>query len=150
KNQDRVEWLVEKAVEIGIDELSFFTCQHSERKKLNLERLEKKAIAAMKQSVKARLPQINPIINFKELTKQVPAEYEKFIACVPANEQQLKNLIPLQKRYCLLIGPEGGFSKKEVSQAEGAGFKVVSLGNNRLRTETAALIGCHTFHLING
>lgn len=149
KSHDRMEWLVEKAVEIGVDEISFVSCKHSERKKLNLERLGKKAIAAMKQSVKARLPQINSLLDFTDLIKQVPTEDEKFIAYVPADKQQLKNVIPPQRRYCLLIGPEGGFGKEEVKAAESAGFQVVSLGENRLRTETAALIGCHTFHLVN-
>lgn len=149
KNRDRMEWLVEKAVEIGVDEISFVSCKHSERKKLNLERLGKKAIAAMKQSVKARLPQINPLLDFTDLIQQIPTEDEKFIAYVPADKQQLKNVVPPQKRYCLLIGPEGGFGKEEVKAAENSGFQVVSLGENRLRTETAALIGCHTFHLAN-
>ena len=149
KNHDRMEWLVEKAVEIGVNEFSFVVCQHSERRKLNLERLNKKAITAMKQSLKARLPIINPVSSFMELIELVPVAYHKFIAYVPAKEQQLKDMIPRQKNYCLLVGPEGGFSKEEVAAAEGTGFQVVSLGNHRLRTETAALVGCHTFHLMN-
>ena len=149
KNKDRMEWLVEKAVEIGVDEFSFIHCQRSERKRLDLTRMEKKAIMAMKQSLSAFLPQINPIISYPDFLNQLPKEYDRFIAHLPGDSQPLRNVIENNKRYCLLIGPEGGFTKDELSVAVDFGFQPVTLGKNRLRTETAALIGCHTFHLEN-
>ncbi|HNP19012.1 MAG TPA: 16S rRNA (uracil(1498)-N(3))-methyltransferase [Fulvivirga sp.] len=149
KNIDRIEWLVEKAVEIGIDELSFVICQNSERQQLKLDRVEKKAISAMKQSLKASLPKINPITKFSDFLK-ADLTGQKFIGYVDStNPLHLKEAASKNDRYHVLIGPEGDFSNTELLEAEKAGFKKISLGKSRLRTETAGLVACHILNLIN-
>ncbi len=149
KNLDRIEWLVEKAVEIGVDELSFVICQNSERQHLKFERIEKKAISAMKQSLKASLPKINPTIKLSDFLK-VDYKGEKFIGYVDStNPLHLKEAARKSEHYHILIGPEGDFSNVELLEAEKAGFKKISLGKSRLRTETAGLAACHILNLIN-
>lgn len=149
KNMDRLEWFVEKATEIGVDEISFVICQNSERRILKTDRLEKKAIAAMKQSLKAELPKINPALNFNPFIQNVKAGY-KYIAHVDAeNPKTLLGLIPPASHSCVLIGPEGDFSKEELLSANELGWTKVSLGPNRLRTETAGLVACHISNLVN-
>ncbi|GAB3338509.1 16S rRNA (uracil(1498)-N(3))-methyltransferase [Larkinella ripae] len=149
KNTDRIEWLVEKAVELGVDRFSFFTSQHSERRSLKPERLEKIAIAAMKQSLQLFLPQIDPLRELNEVLTLLADQ--RFIAHLPENEPA----VPLGKSAqpggttLVLIGPEGDFSGSELAQARENGFTMVTLGATRLRTETAALAACHTIHLIN-
>lgn len=148
KNSDRIEWFVEKAVEIGIDEISFVLCQNSERKTINLARIEKIAISALKQSQQAWLPKLNSIKPFKELIQD--GADQKFIGYVDEPTSiSLKSLALPQKKYLVLIGPEGDFSKEELASAIGNGFKKISLGSNRLRTETAGLVACHTLQIIN-
>ena len=150
KNADRIEWFVEKAVEIGIERISFFFGQHSERKVLKLERLEKIAVAAMKQSLQSFLPQVDEAVSFGELLKTVP-ELQRFIAHLSTHEPpvNLANMATPSGQYAVLIGPEGDFSEPEIQQAIAAGFQMVSLGNNRLRTETAALTACQLLNFVN-
>jgi 16S rRNA (uracil1498-N3)-methyltransferase len=150
KNLSRLEWFVEKATEFGIDEISPLHCAHSERINLKSDRLEKIAISAIKQSQKVKLPKINQIINFMDFISK-PDNGTGFIAYVD-NE----TCLPLLATTCaagqnvtVLIGPEGDFSKGEISAAIEAGYTPISLGKNRLRTETAALAACFTINLIN-
>ena len=149
KSHDRLEWFVEKAVELGVQEISFFLAEHSERKHIKLNRIEKRAISSMKQSLQAFLPKINDIISLKDLIK-ICNNDEKYIGNL--NEGKKNHLIQSarpNKDYCMLIGPEGDFSSSELSESQEFGFKPVSLGNNRLRTETAGLAACHILNLVN-
>jgi len=149
KNSDRMEWFAEKATEIGIDKISFLRCRFSERKEMSIERIRKIIIAAMKQSEKAWLPDLQAMTDFKEFIRQ-DFDGRKFIAhCYPGEK------MPLAQAYCnnesalILIGPEGDFSEEEIKLAEESGFIPVSLGKSRLRTETAALAACQTIHIVN-
>ncbi len=149
KNAERMEWLVEKCTEIGIDKISFFQADHSERAYLNLQRLEKKAISAMKQSLQSFLPILRNYAHFEELVDQIKTE-EKYIAYVDQqNPTHLFDLAKTAGNYCVLIGPEGDFSHAELALALEKGFQKVSLGQTRLRTETAALVACQTIALRN-
>jgi len=149
KNADRIEWFVEKAVELGIDEITFIECEHTERQHLKMERLEKMAISAMKQSLKASLPLINPPANFRNIIIASHTS-EKYIAYVDNdNPSHLKNLVKPGSSYLVLIGPEGDFSEEELILAEARGFNKVSLGPGRLRTETAGMAACHILNLAN-
>ncbi|WP_192820783.1 16S rRNA (uracil(1498)-N(3))-methyltransferase [Rufibacter sp. LB8] len=149
KNMDRIEWLVEKAVEMGIDEITFLQCARSERKALNLDRIEKIAVSAMKQSLKAYMPKLNELTRYTDFLKSTKAE-NKFIAHLVEGQERhsLAKSISGEAEYLILIGPEGDFSPEEVDQALKAGFKAVTLGSSRLRTETAALAACHTIHVL--
>lgn len=143
KNIDRFEWFVEKAVEIGVDSITPLLCHYSERKKLRLDRLEKIIISAMKQSIKAHLPVLNPLSNYQDF---VIAEYPntlKFIAHLEESER--KELIRTNagsSNYLILVGPEGDFHMDEINMALVNGFQAVSLGHSRLRTETAGIVAC--------
>jgi 16S rRNA (uracil1498-N3)-methyltransferase len=147
KNADRIEWFIEKCVEIGIDEISLIQTKHSERKHQKIERLEKIAISAMKQSLKAYLPKINDLMTFESFLKNVN-QNQKLIAHLTDDAQPLVKVLEPKSSYCLLIGPEGDFAKDEVSKAQLAGFQVVTLGNSRLRTETAGVVACTIFNLL--
>jgi 16S rRNA (uracil1498-N3)-methyltransferase len=149
KNIDRFEWFLEKCTEIGIDEITPLLSEHSERKVVKPERLEKILVAAMKQSLKAYLPKLNPINSFNDLISG--SEYQnKYIAhCNDGNKIHLKNIIKKGEDALILIGPEGDFSKEEVALAVQNGFKEISLGNARLRTETAGVVACHIANLMN-
>ena len=150
KNMDRIEWFVEKAVELGIERISFFFGQHSERRVLKLERIEKIAVAAMKQSLQSWLPRLDEAISLTQLLQQ-SIEDQRFIAHLPEGGQasHLFNAARPNSTYTVLIGPEGDFSAQEVQQAIAAGFQLVTLGPNRLRTETAALSACQSLNLLN-
>lgn len=149
KNMDRIEWFAEKATEIGIDHLSTVLCQHSERKEIKLPRVEKILISAMKQSQKAFLPELDEITTFSKFIKQ-DFDGRKFIAhCYDGQKMELKDTYRKGENALIMIGPEGDFSEKEVEEAIAAGFEPISLGNSRLRTETAALVACHTIHVLN-
>ena len=148
KNIDRTEWFIEKAVEIGIDKIYLLLCKNSERKNVNQDRLIKIAVSAMKQSGQARLPFITDMIPFKEILLQEASQ--KFICYVDVNNpDQLKSLAKPKQDYLVLIGPEGDFNKEEIQMAIEHGFKKVSLGPNRLRTETAALTACQLLNFVN-
>ncbi|NDW13216.1 16S rRNA (uracil(1498)-N(3))-methyltransferase [Bacteroides sp. 214] len=147
KNMDRNEWFAEKATEIGIDELTFLETRFSERKVIKTDRIEKIVVSAMKQSLKARLPIINEMTPFDRFIGQ-PHNGQKFIAhCYPGEKALLKELLQPGEDTLILIGPEGDFSEEEVKKALEQGFKPISLGKARLRTETAALVACMTRQL---
>ena len=149
KNNDRLEWFLEKATEIGIDEVHLFTSFHSERRQVKVERLEKVMVAAMKQSVKSRLPKLQDLISFEKLV-EMPFEGNKMIAWIDEDVKQLLSKVYQKgENSRILIGPEGDFSREEVDLALRNGYKPVSLGAARLRTETAALVAVHTIQLIN-
>lgn len=147
KNMDKMEWLVEKATEMGIDEISFFQSFHSERKIIKIDRLEKKVISAMKQSLKAKKPVLNEIITFEKLLESSKAETQLIAYVDFENKVHMKNELNNQKNTLVIIGPEGDFTPDEVNLALTKGFKKVSLGNSRLRTETAALAAVHLMNL---
>lgn len=149
KNPDRIEWFVEKSIEIGVDEISFIECDNSERTSVKLERIEKLAISAMKQSLKFTLPKIHSIRPLQGFIK-VDNSGRKFIAYVDsANPDELFKVAQPNDRYTILIGPEGDFSPAELELALQNDYKKVALGPSRLRTETAGLAACHTLNLIN-
>ena len=149
KNADRIEWFVEKSVEFGIDEITLLECDHTERQHLKVERLEKMAISAMKQSLKAKLPVIHPLTSFQNTILSGHAS-EKYIAHVDSeNPNQLQHIVTAGTSYLVLIGPEGDFSDEELTLANTQGFKKISLGPSRLRTETAGLAACHILNLAN-
>lgn len=149
KNNDRFQWFLEKVTELGIDEVTPIICQNSERKVIKLERLNKILVAAMKQSLKAYLPQLNEAISWKEFIQQKFIT-NRFIAhCGEGRKTPLKQWLKPQQDVMILIGPEGDFSDTEVKEAMSNGFVPVSLGKSRLRTETAAVAACHTINLIN-
>lgn len=149
KNADRIEWFVEKAVEIGVDHITLLDCQNSERSFIKTERLKKVAISAMKQSIKATLPEVSGIIPFHDLVNNHP-DTQRFIAYVDAsNPRHLKDEATPGQHYLVLIGPEGDFSKEELEAALASGYRKVNLGHSRLRTETAGVVVCHTLNLIN-
>lgn len=150
KHLDRMEWLVEKLTETGFDRLIPLHCRWSERKELKPERLEKIAVSAMKQSLKAMLPTISPMMTFKKFIEETADVPQKFIAhCDPLSERRLlsHSYVPGSDTV-IAIGPEGDFSPEEIEMAVNAGFIPVSLGEARLRTETAALLACHTLHTV--
>ncbi len=150
KNLDRMEWWLEKATEMGLDRFIPLKCRFSERKELKTERMRKIAVSAMKQSLKATLPVIEEMTDIKSFLKE-PFEGQKFIAhCMDDQPRKLLSheVIP-GMAVRVLIGPEGDFSPEEVQLALENGYVPVSLGDQRLRTETAALASVHTIHVIN-
>ena len=145
KNNDRLEWFLEKVTEIGIDEITPIICHHSERKVIKEERLKKIILSATKQSLKATIPVLNSITTFKEFIS-IRHISNCFIAhCEESNKMSLKSEIA--KNTTILIGPEGDFSATEIEAALLNKFTPVSLGNSRLRTETAGIVACHTIAL---
>lgn len=150
KNADRIEWLAEKATEIGVDVITPLLTDHSERRTLRTDRLEKIVAGAMKQSLKAYLPRVDAPTPLAELIER-PFEGLKLIAhCEPGADKVLvKDIVTPGTDVLVLIGPEGDFSPEEIAQALARGFRPVSLGRSRLRTETAALAAVHTVALIN-
>lgn len=149
KNADRIEWFIEKAVEIGIDRITLMDCAHTERTFIKPERLRKVAISAMKQSLKAYLPVIDPLTPFSDMLSRTES-VSRFIAWVdPQNPRHLKDAAQKGTASFVMIGPEGDFSSEEQSLALQHGFEKVSLGTSRLRTETAALVACHILNLVN-
>lgn len=149
KNMDRFEWFVEKSTEIGIDRIIPLICQHAERKELKPERIEKILIAAMKQSGQTFLPELDKLTFFKELISR-PFDGDKLIAhCEPGDKKRLKESVTTGSNTMVLIGPEGDFDPTEIKLAIENGFIPVSMGESRLRTETAGLVACHTVCLVN-
>ena len=149
KNIERIEWFLEKCTEIGIDHITPLLCRFSERKDIKNERLEKVMVSAMKQSMKAYLPKLDVLTKFSDLITR-PFEGQKFIAhCDEQHRDLLKKMIQPNQNYLILIGPEGDFSSEEIKMAIEADFHPVSLGDSRLRTETAGVVACHTFNLLN-
>lgn len=152
KNPDRMEWMIEKITEIGVHEITLMESEHSERSFLKLDRLEKKIVAACKQSLKTRIPKLNPICKMEDLvTDKKFDSYQRFIAYVDKeNRQHLFEKAKSNSAYIVLIGPEGDFSPGEIDLAFKNFFLPCSLGKSRLRTETAGLTAVHTLQLLNG
>ncbi|MDE6540956.1 MAG: RNA methyltransferase, partial [Muribaculaceae bacterium] len=153
KHIDRMEWLVEKLVEIGVDRITPLRCARSERKEINAERLRKIAVSAMKQSLKALLPRVDDMTPISQyLAEPSAAGEQRFVGY--CDESVVERRL-LARAYTpgapvrILIGPEGDFSPAEISEALAAGYTAVTMGDNRLRTETAALVGCDTIHIAN-
>ena len=151
KLNDRYEWFLEKATEIGVTEITPIICEHSEREIIKIERFDKKIQSAMKQSLNAFLPKINKAIPFGDFLKlQEGNLHQKLIAhCEESNKQSLKSVLKPNDNTILLIGPEGDFSTNEINKSIKAGFIPVTLGTSRLRTETAAIVACHSVAFIN-
>ncbi len=146
KHMDRMEWLVEKLAELNVDSLTLLITEHSERRKIRLDRLEKKTLAALKQSRHGSLMAIHPPLRFAHALHQ---KDHKFIAFVGDNLPYLSHEIPEKQTIHLMIGPEGDFSVTEVAAAKKADWQLVSLGINILRTETAGLLACHSVNVCN-
>lgn len=148
KHIDRMEWLVEKLVEIGVNRIIPLKCRFSERKEIKEERLQKIAVSAMKQSLKAVLPDITPMMPFNQAICRIGGD-QRFIAyCSDEFPKKLLSAEYIPRRdVAILIGPEGDFSPEEIKAAVDTGFCPVTLGDTRLRTETAALYSCATFHI---
>ena len=145
KNNDRFEWFIEKATEIGVDQITPIICAHSERKVIKNDRMAKIILSATKQSINAKLPILNQAISFNDFIKK-DQNSDCFIAhCEQLDKTSLKNLVSINST--ILIGPEGDFSPKEIDLALKNNFKPISLGNSRLRTETAGIVACHTIAL---
>lgn len=149
KMNDRFEWFLEKATEIGISSITPIICDHSERKVIKEERFEKIIQSAMKQSLQYYLPELKPSITFKDFISQ-DISGQRFIAhCEATDRKSLKSQLQTQTDCTILIGPEGDFSLKEIELALQQQFKAVTLGETRLRTETAAIAACHSFVYAN-
>lgn len=149
KMNERYEWFLEKATEIGIQEITPIICENSERTKINLERFEKILVSAMKQSNQYFLPKLNDAVSFKNFVAKT-TNNQKFIAhCEKTDRKPLKYALEKSKNATIIIGPEGDFSVKEIEIALQNKFIPVTLGNTRLRTETAAIVACHSFVFVN-
>ena len=150
KMNDRYEWFLEKATEIGIQEITPVICDHSERKVVKIERFQRVIQSALKQSLHSRIPVLNEPVNLSEFLQQ-EISGEKFIAHCEEDKPRklLSGSVKKGISTTVLIGPEGDFSSEEIKKATAAGWQPVSLGNSRLRTETAAIVACHTVALIN-
>ncbi len=142
-------WNFHLHIEIGIDAITCLNCRFSERREIKPARLEKILVSAMKQSQKATLPQLEGMTDFKSFVSQ-PFDGRKFIAhCEDGDKTLLKQTYRPGENALVLIGPEGDFSPEEIELALQQGFEPISLGESRLRTETAALVACHTIHVLN-
>lgn len=150
KNIDRIEWFLEKATELGIDEITPIITDRSERRVVKEDRLNKVITSAVKQSIKAYHPKLNDAISFDTFLKE-PFDGDKLIAhCIDNGEKQyISKLVAPHQKYLILIGPEGDFTPDEVNLALNKGFKALTLGDNRLRTETAALSVCFEINYLN-
>ncbi|MBC7915977.1 MAG: 16S rRNA (uracil(1498)-N(3))-methyltransferase [Pyrinomonadaceae bacterium] len=148
KNIDRFEWFMEKATEIGIDEITPIICERSERREVKTERLTKIITSAIKQSLKAYHPKLNEPCSLKNFINK-PLQ-QKFIAhCIDGQKSTFSDKIVMQGNYTILIGPEGDFSPAEIDAALLTGFTPITLGESRLRTETAALEACFEINFLN-
>tara|TARA_Y100000590_G_C15518732_1_gene938465 strand:- start:150 stop:869 length:720 start_codon:yes stop_codon:yes gene_type:complete len=152
KNHQRIEWFIEKSVEIGIDEISFINCSRTIRKKINITRLYKTAISAMKQTLKAKLPKINQTLKINDFIKN-NFDDNKFICHLEKDISKTifdyKKEFKLNKSTCILIGPEGDFTMDEIKISKNNKFSFLSLGDSRLRTETAGIVACHLINIMN-
>lgn len=149
KMNDRYEWFLEKATEIGIAEITPLICDHSERKQIKTDRFDKIIQSAMKQSLHYFLPKLNPPIAFKDFIKASHDGLLCMAHCEETDKKSLKSIIKPNGNITILIGPEGDFSDKEIKMALENNFIPVSLGNTRLRTETAAVVACHSVAFVN-
>ena len=149
KNIERIEWFLEKATEIGIDEISFIICRRSERKDLKLDRLNKVVTSAVKQSIKAYHPVLNVPLNFSELILKQSAAQKMIAHCENTYKTDITGELKPKGNYLILIGPEGDFTPEEIEAALHNGFKAITLGQSRLRTETAGLAACFEVNFLN-
>lgn len=149
KMNDRFEWFLEKATEIGISEITPIICDHSERKIIKLDRMQKVVQSAMKQSLQYHLPQLNDAISFKEFVARNFSENLYIAHCEETKKKFLKTLLKPQENALMLIGPEGDFSTEEIQTALTKGFVPIALGDTRLRTETAAIYATTCFSIVN-
>jgi 16S rRNA (uracil1498-N3)-methyltransferase len=149
KLNDRYEWFLEKATEIGITEITPIICEHSERKQIKTERFDKIIQSAMKQSNQYFLPKLNEPISFKDFMKNKNEDVKLIAHCEETNKKTLKEVIKPRENITLLIGPEGDFSEKEIKLAIENKYIPISLGNTRLRTETAAIVASHSVAFVN-
>lgn len=149
KLNDRFEWFIEKATEIGVDIITPIFCRNSERKTIKEERFQKILESAAKQSLRAHFPVLKKAISFKEFVAHIPKENCFIAHCYQQTKKPLKEIAPHKKNTLVMIGPEGDFSLEEIQIAQDAGFHSVSLGKTRLRTETAAIVACNTLLLCN-
>jgi len=149
KMNDRFEWFLEKATEIGIQEITPIFCDRSERKVINRDRFEKIILSAMKQCNETFLPKLNEAISFKDFIKQQKNGLQLIAHCEETDKKSLKEVLKPNEDVTILIGPEGDFSEKEIALALENNYKPVTLGNTRLRTETAAIVACHSVVFFN-
>lgn len=149
KMNDRFEWFLEKATEIGVHEITPIICDHSERKQIKTERFDKIIQSAMKQSLQYYLPKLNEPIALKEFIRQDHEGNLCIAHCEETDKKLLKEAIIPNEKYTVLIGPEGDFSEKEIALALQHNYIPVSLGHTRLRTETAAVVACHSIVFAN-
>lgn len=146
KQNDRYEWFLEKATEIGVQEVYPFTSYHSERKMIKVERMEKIILSAMKQSLRLWLPRLHPIQTLQHLIQSKSFNnYDKFIPNTICQTPHLKEVIDPSHETIVVIGPEGGYSEMEIDDSTKWGFSSVTLGEARLRTETAGIVVCSLF-----
>ena len=150
KNTDRIEWFLEKSIEVGVHQISFINCENSERHRLNMSRIKKKVISAIKQCQNPYLPAVNDILSLKDYLRFADQDSEKYICHASSGKGNfLLNSATKHASYQVLIGPEGDFTKEEVIMAEKMGFLPVSLGDSRLRTETAGLVASVLLNALN-
>jgi len=149
KNPDRIEWMLEKCTEMGVDEFSFFVCKRTEKPTVKLERLQKIAESAVKQSIQGIIPVINNVVSFKEfISLHKNTGEKKYIAhCIDETKTELKNILVPSKNI-ILVGPEGDFTEDEIKLALENNYSALSLGETRLRTETAGLFAAAAFKII--
>ncbi|NMH29046.1 16S rRNA (uracil(1498)-N(3))-methyltransferase [Flavobacterium silvaticum] len=149
KMNERYEWFLEKATEIGIDEITPLICDRSERKVVKIDRFEKIAVSAMKQSAQYYLPKLNEAVTFKTLVSAEDDSVKCIAHCIENEKQTLKSVVKPNHKITILIGPEGDFTEKEIELALAKNFIPVSLGHTRLRTETAAVVAAHSVAFLN-
>jgi len=149
KMNDRFEWFLEKATEIGIHEITPIICDRSERKIINNERFDKIILTAMKQCNQLYLPKLNSAMTFKEFVKLKNEGLQLVAHCEETDKKTLKSVLVANENITILIGPEGDFTEKEIEAALENNYIPVSLGNTRLRTETAAIVACHSVVFVN-
>lgn len=149
KNISRFEWFLEKATEIGVDEITPILCEHSERNTIKVERLNKVITSAVKQSLKAYHPKLNPLRKFSDVLEDIRESKAVLAWCNANEEDRIEQFAKPKEDVLIFIGPEGGFSDSEVEQAKQSGVVLASISASRLRTETAALVACHSVAFIN-
>lgn len=149
KQLDRIEWMIEKAVEIGINEISLFTSKNSERTNVKTERLKKIVESAVKQSLQSKIPKVNDLVTLKEVLSSVSADQKLMAHCFDTEKKKIHQIEFINKKTVILIGPEGDFTREEVDSGIKNGFTPVSLGETRLRTETAALYAVQAASLLS-
>ncbi|MCC5929776.1 MAG: 16S rRNA (uracil(1498)-N(3))-methyltransferase [Cyclobacteriaceae bacterium] len=151
KNIDRISWFVEKSVELGIHEISFIGCRNSERTQVKADRIMAKVISAVKQSVKPWLPKVNEMVSFNDFLQRAGEyqDFQKFICHLRETAIHLQHQALPNRKYLVMVGPEGDFCDRELDLAETHGFLSATLGKSRLRTETAGIAACHILQLAN-